>query len=109
MTFQFNKLFIGTSLFNDYLLPLQGNREMETTFNSLKKIKRALVGGGGDGAGNGESLDSNWVLSRSVPTSLNKGQLLQVRNVIIPARIFFHTFFNFLSSLSLFVIEGVSF
>lgn len=60
-------------------LQLQDQQEVQATFNSLKKLRRSVSGVlgaalGGVAVGNptkGEPLDENWVLSRSVPNSLN--------------------------------------
>lgn len=60
-------------------LQLQDQREVQASFNSLKKLRRSVSGVlgaalGGVAVGSparGEPLDENWVLSRSVPNSLN--------------------------------------
>ncbi|KAG8312552.1 hypothetical protein J6590_020474 [Homalodisca vitripennis] len=54
-------------------------KEEPDSFQSLKKLKRSMSGALGRGVGGGVKettslpLDNNWVLSRSVPNSLNNG------------------------------------
>ncbi|XP_034940335.1 uncharacterized protein [Chelonus insularis] len=57
-----------------------------TSFNSLQKIKRSVSGAFGLGNGeferkhSGETLDDNWLLSTSAPTSLQHNQVNQMNH-----------------------------
>lgn len=50
-------------------------KEELDSFQSLKKLKRSVSGALGRKECNSLPLDNNWVLSRSVPNSLNNGNM----------------------------------